>query len=179
MGSGKLGTSPYNSSRLTRTMETSSESDLPRTATESDIAAMIEIWSQANCRNSSFLKSPKEAQERFRANFKGVQEPFSFWVVASPALLAWSSLLPAFTHPLKQSSEAEISLYVAPDCSGEGIGSELMKFTLDKAHRSGIERVWGFALRENRASIRMCEKAGMTICGSSREKLILLSENSG
>jgi RimJ/RimL family protein N-acetyltransferase len=72
---------------------------------------------------------------------------------------------------------AQISLSVAPQMRGRGIGTLLLKMTLPMAAGElGVEWVRGIALSENQASRRAFEKASFTIAEQqlidSRECLV-------
>jgi L-amino acid N-acyltransferase YncA len=65
---------------------------------------------------------------------------------------------------------AEISLYVAGDCSGQGIGSRLMQAVITSSEANGTWTLYASLFPENTASVRLLEKFGFRRVGI-REKI--------
>lgn len=145
-----------------------------RTAHSNDCETVLAIWKR--CLGGEIDTS---ALSRFRKNFKLCEPPFGWWVATdmSEKVVAWVSILPAFSHPLKSETEAEVSLYVEPEHKSNGLGTQLLRFAFLEISSSGIERVWAFANSKNLASIKMCTNSGMVRCGETSKKTILLLEN--
>lgn len=113
----------------------------------------------------------------FLENIQNASPPFGFQVARSEPsadIIAWASLLPAFSHPLKRNSEAEISVYVDRSAAQNGVGARLTRSLLRSVDASTFDAIWGFALTTNNASIRMCVNAGMKVCGETTDKTILV-----
>ncbi len=60
---------------------------------------------------------------------------------------------------------AEISIYLAPERMGKGIGPIAMKYLEEAARKAGIRVLVCTLSADNRASIRLCEKAGYEQAG--------------
>ena len=65
---------------------------------------------------------------------------------------------------------AEVSVYVAADAQGQGIGSALLAALITESERNGIWTLQAGILCENAASIHLHEKAGFRIVGR-RERI--------
>jgi L-amino acid N-acyltransferase YncA len=65
---------------------------------------------------------------------------------------------------------AEVSVYVAADAQGQGIGSALLAALIAESERNGIWTLQAGILAENAASIHMHEKGGFRVVGR-REKI--------
>jgi phosphinothricin acetyltransferase len=59
---------------------------------------------------------------------------------------------------------AELSIYLKPGCTGRGIGSAALRQLEAAAKASGIRVLVGTICGENRASIRLMERAGYSRC---------------
>ena len=148
-----------------------------RPALPADFAPIYAIWLAGIAHSFAGFAHPADLREQFEHNFTGCRPPFGFWVAEEAGqVLGWCSILPAFSHPLKRNTEAEVSTYVGIDTQKHGIGTGLMQAVFTELEGTGIECVWGFAKSDNQRSIRMCEKAGMRVCGNSTTKTILVRE---
>ena len=97
-------------------------------------------------------------------------------VAETTSIIGWCSILPAFSHPFKQNSSAEVSTYIDKEMSKNGVGTHLMRFVFEELKDKEIENVFGFANPKNIKSIKMCENAGMRICGETSTRVILIRE---
>jgi L-amino acid N-acyltransferase YncA len=147
-----------------------------RLADADDFESIFEIWSDGLDYENSTLNTAL-LKETFYSNFLNRKSFFNFWVYQPDKnVTAWCSILRAFSHPLKATSEAEVSLYVEKKYRNSGIGEILMKFVFNELSKSEIKNVWGFAKKENSTSIKMCQHSGMVVCGETLTKKILIKE---
>lgn len=63
----------------------------------------------------------------------------------------------------------EISIYIAPGCTGMGTGTKALKFLEKKAKKSGIRNILGIISGDNRASIRLFKHEGYVKCATIRK----------
>lgn len=97
-------------------------------------------------------------------------------------ILGWVSLSSFYGRPAYQAT-AEVSVYVAPECQGQGIGSHLIQTMCDRCLEFGVTTLLGFVFGHNAPSLRMLEKAGFErwgylpavaeLDGQSRDLVIL------
>ncbi len=59
---------------------------------------------------------------------------------------------------------AELSIYLKPESTGKGIGIAALRHLETAAHKAGIRVLVGTICGDNRASIRLMEKAGFSKC---------------
>ena len=148
-----------------------------RLAKDEDFESIYQIWEEGVIKMNSNAVISRMSFEKFKGNFENRKDHFNFWVMEEDnKILAWCSILPAFSHPLKFTTEGEVSLYVNNEIQKKGVGTTLMIEVYNNLINTGIENIWGFAKSDNLPSIKMCEKAGMKICGHSSTKTILLKE---
>lgn len=147
-----------------------------RSAGDDDLSDILEIWKDGLEIFRSKDIDPEPLIAAFEVNFKNRKHYFNFWVACNGGVLGWCSILPAFSHPLKQKKSAEVSIYFRKEHSAKGLGRKLMKYVFSEIQESELEIVWGFAQMQNMASIKMCENAGMKICGQTSNRVILVKE---
>lgn len=73
--------------------------------------------------------------------------------------VGWMGFQPFHPRPAYYPT-AEISLYLAPEARGQGIGSRALEAAIAMAPRFGIETLIGLIFAHNLPSIRLFEKAG-------------------
>lgn len=84
-------------------------------------------------------------------------------------ILAWAALSPVSDRCV-YSGVAELSLYVASEHRGRGIGSVLIEAIIDSTEEAGIWTLQGGIFPENKASIRLARKHRFKEVGK-REKI--------
>jgi L-amino acid N-acyltransferase YncA len=84
-------------------------------------------------------------------------------------ILAWTALSPV-SNRCVYSGVAELSLYVATDHRGKGIGSVLLKAIIDSTEKAGLWTLQGGIFPENTSSLRLVKKHGFKEIGI-REKI--------
>jgi phosphinothricin N-acetyltransferase len=102
-------------------------------------------------------------------------------------ILAWDSL--SDYHPREgYRITAEISVYVAPEARGKGLGGRLVKFILESAPKFGVKNVVVLIFSSNAASLNLFAKFGFTrwgelpeVCdmGGKLESLTILGKKLG
>lgn len=84
-------------------------------------------------------------------------------------VLGWAALSRVSTRSVYQ-GVAEVSLYVAEEVRGRGIGRKLLGALVASAEENGIWTLQAAILAENAVSIRLHQQAGFRIVGK-REKI--------
>ena len=102
-------------------------------------------------------------------------------------ILAWGSF--SDYHPREgYRITAEISVYVAPEARGKGLGGRLVKFILESAPKFGIKNVVALIFSSNAASLNLFAKLGFArwgelpgVCdmGGKIESLTILGKKLG
>ena len=102
-------------------------------------------------------------------------------------ILAWGSL--SDYHPREgYRITAEISVYVAPEARGKGLGGRLVNFILESTPKFGIKNVVALIFSSNAASLNLFVKFGFTrwgelpeVCdmGGKLESLTILGKKLG
>jgi phosphinothricin acetyltransferase len=84
-------------------------------------------------------------------------------------VIAWAALSPLSKRPC-YAGVAEVSIYVAADARGRGIGKSLLEKLIEESESNGIWSLYGATFPENAASIRMQLACGFRIVGR-RERI--------
>ena len=79
-------------------------------------------------------------------------------------MLGWAALSRVSTRPC-YAGVAEVSVYVAPDATGRGIGRALLETSLARAEEAGIWTIQAGIFPENTASLALHEKCGFRAVG--------------
>jgi len=93
------------------------------------------------------------------------------WLVAvrGDAIVGWAALSAVSSRHVYR-GVAEVSVYIAENARGQGIGAALLAKLIEESERNGIWTLQAGILAENAASIRLHEKAGFRIVGR-RERI--------
>jgi phosphinothricin acetyltransferase len=83
-------------------------------------------------------------------------------------ILGWASLS-EFRERAAYRHTVENSVYVRHDSHGRGIGSALLKDSIDRARQIGHHTIIGVLDAEQTASVALHKKFGFTICGEMKE----------
>lgn len=95
---------------------------------------------------------------------------FCRFVAAEQSLvLGWVTLSPVSTRPVYK-GVAEVSLYVAQEARGKGIGKALLHHLVTASEKAGIWTLQSAIFPENKASIHLHQLAGFRVVGI-REKI--------
>jgi L-amino acid N-acyltransferase YncA len=92
-------------------------------------------------------------------------------LIASRAeeVLGWAALSRVSTREV-YSGVAEVSVYVAGSARGHGVGAALLAALIAESERNGIWTLQAGIFAENKASIRLHERAGFRVVGR-RERI--------
>ena len=100
--------------------------------------------------------------------------------LAEPRLLAklggvivgWAALSPTSARPA-YAGVAEVSLYIAEEARGRGVGKRLLDALIQESERAGLWTLQAVTLRENAGSITLHKRCGFREVGV-REKIAQL-----
>jgi RimJ/RimL family protein N-acetyltransferase len=63
--------------------------------------------------------------------------------------------------------EIEIGWHLHPDCWGRGLATDAARALLKRGFELGLAEIWAVADPENHPSVRVCEKLGMRLLGTT------------
>jgi L-amino acid N-acyltransferase YncA len=141
------------------------------------VPALHNHW---ECIKSVYLEGMATGNATFETSAPGWEQwdkshfPFArLAALMGRELAGWAALSPVSSRRV-YSGVAEVSIYIAKNQRGKGIGSRLLQTLVREAEAHGIWTLQAGILAENAASIRLHEKYGFRVVGI-RERLGKLS----
>lgn len=141
-----------------------------RPATTADLPAILAIYNEAvlnTTATADYTPSTLEARTAWYEERKQRGLPI---LVAeeSGTILGWSSLSPYHAR-IGYRFSAEVSVYVAAEARGQGIGKKLLPPLIEAGRACGLHLLIASIDSENEASIRLHAANGFTIAGAINE----------
>lgn len=139
-----------------------------RLATERDIASINEIYNQAvlaGHQTATLKPISLEMQQAWFEEHHVDQYPI-FVIEKDDQVVGWCSLSAYRKGRQALASLAEISYYFHKDYQGQGLGTKMMAFALQKAHEYGFKNLVAILFGHNKASIKLLEKFGFKEWGN-------------
>jgi len=137
-----------------------------RNMNDSDFQAVLEIYKKGiETGNATFETTLPTADHWSRSHHKFCR----LVCINEGEVVGWTALSPVSTRPC-YAGVAELSIYVRPDCTGRGIGSQLMAHLVPESERNDIWTLHSSIFPENTISHRLLLKFGFREVG--RRELI-------
>lgn len=141
-----------------------------RPMTPADAEAVLAIYQQGIDTGEATFQAQAPDWEEWDAG----HHPHSRLVfLNSEGIAGWAALAPVSSRPV-YAGVADISIYVATEAAGQGIGGQLMDAVIEAAEANGIWTIQAGIFPENTASIALHKKHGFRVVGT-RERLGLMS----
>ena len=129
-------------------------------AREEDLPRVVEIYNASIAGRRATADTEPVSVESRREWFLAHNEKRPLWVLKRDGrIIAWISLRPFYGRPA-YGATAEVSVYVAPEHQGEGIGTRLLRAVIGKCPQLGVSTLLGFVFAHNDASMKMNDKLG-------------------
>lgn len=137
-----------------------------RDAHESDMPAIVDIYnSTIPSRMVTADTSPVTVESRLAWFHDHQQATRPVWVAeVHGAVVGWLSFSSFYTRPAYNAT-AEVSIYIAEDYRGKGIGKVLLAKAIEHSPRLGITTLLGFIFAHNVPSLQLFEKFGFECWG--------------
>lgn len=135
--------------------------DILRDAQISDLPGIVAIYNAAIPGRMSTADTEAVTVESRAAWFEAHNpQTRPLWVLErNGQMIAWISLNSFYGRPA-YGATAEVSLYVAPEFHGQGIGTKLLRKMIERCPEFGVETLVGFVFAHNVASLKMNQKVG-------------------
>jgi L-amino acid N-acyltransferase YncA len=132
-----------------------------REAKESDLSSIVEIYNAAvPTRRATADLDPISVESRREWFKKHDPEQYPLWVVTVEGRVVGWLALQMFYGRAAYRKTAEVSLYIAPDYQGCGLGKLLVEYALDRCAKLDISTLICIIFAHNEPSIRLFEKFG-------------------
>ena len=115
--------------------------------------------------NATFETATPSWEEWDRAHLPGLRVV----AVDGESVLGWAALSRVSSRAC-YAGVAEVSVYVAPDAAGRGVGRTLLDALIARAEDAGIWTIQAGIFPENAASLALHEKCGFRVVGT-RERI--------
>jgi L-amino acid N-acyltransferase YncA len=137
-----------------------------RIANESDLPVIVSIYNSTVATRQSTADTAEATVESRMEWFKQHSPDKRPLMVheRDNLVVAWVSFQ-SFYGRVAYHHTAEISIYIAPECRGKGLGRILLAEALALTPRLGIKTVVGFVFSHNEQSLRLFEAFGFTEWG--------------
>ncbi|WP_144281012.1 GNAT family N-acetyltransferase [Chryseobacterium echinoideorum] len=134
--------------------------------TKDNFSEVIEIYNQGLATNIATFQNDSPQWEEWD---KGHLDFCRISIYDSDKMLGWASLTPVSSRCV-YAGVAEVSIYIAQDERGKGIGKTLLAGLIQRSEENGIWTLQSGIFAENESSIRLHEKCGFRLVGY-REKI--------
>ncbi len=132
-----------------------------RDAREDDLPRIVEIYNASIPGRLATADTVAVSVESRRAWFgEHSPERRPLWVLEHEGgVVAWISLRSFYGRPAYNAT-AEVSLYIAPEHQGRGLGTRLLRRMIECCPRLGVENLVGFVFAHNAPSMAMNARLG-------------------
>jgi len=137
-----------------------------REMVSSDSEKVLEIYKMGIESRMATFETKVPLWEEFSVNHLSHSR---FVIEKNNEIAGWAALSPVSKREAYR-GVAEVSIYIHPDHTGEGLGSMLMEKVIENSESNGIWTLFSSLFPENKASVRLHGKSGFRIIGT-REKI--------
>jgi L-amino acid N-acyltransferase YncA len=136
-----------------------------RTALEADAARIAEIYNQGIAgRGATFETVPRTAQDILDTLRAGADR-FPFLVAeADGRVIGWASVS-SYRSRACYRGIGEFSIYIADECRGQGVGTQLLPALIEAAEAAGFWKLLSRVFTFNTGSRRLCAACGFREVG--------------
>jgi len=141
-----------------------------RPATTADLPAILAIYNEAVLNTTATADyEPSTLEARTLWYTERMQKGFPVFVAEERGeILGWSSLSPYHTR-IGYRFSAEVSVYVAAERRGQGVGKQLLPPLIEAGRARGLHLLIASIDSENEASIRLHANNGFKTIGALSE----------
>ena len=142
-----------------------------RKAVWDDIKSLQEIYNEAIVNTvATFDTEIKDYQDRVAWFNDHEQKPYVIFVEEIDGRIAGYASLSRYRDRKAFDRTVEISVYIAPDYRGQGIGKKLVQHTINYGKKQEeIKVIISLITGSNAASIHLHEQAGFIRCGEMKQ----------
>ena len=142
-----------------------------RLAVEADLPAIVDIYNASIPSRLATADLEPITVESRRNWFRSHGDRYPVWVMVdddrsnqtnqqnNQQILGWLSLQMFYGRPAYHKT-AEVSIYIAPEQQGRGIGKKLLEYAIARCPKLAIAKLVGFVFAHNQASCRLFNSFG-------------------
>ena len=140
-----------------------------RRATSEDLRAITEIYNEAILRTVATFDTEPRTMEEQKTWFMNHGPKNPILVVEQDGLVVGWASLSRWSERCAYSDTAEVSLYVAEEHQGRGIGRKLLEAIIQEGQTVGLHTVIARIAEANETSIRLHKSIGFEHIGTMKE----------
>jgi phosphinothricin acetyltransferase len=142
---------------------------LIRPATLQDQPGILEIYNESVLNSTATFDTDPRTPEKQLEWFNRHKANHPVLVAEENGRIAgWASLSP-WSDRCAYDSTVEVSVYLAPEQRGKGLGFQLLQQVTEAGRKAGNHTILSRISSDNLASIRIHEKAGYSTVGTMKE----------
>jgi phosphinothricin acetyltransferase len=142
---------------------------LIRPATLQDQPGILEIYNESVLNSTATFDTDPRTPEKQLEWFNRHKANHPILVAEENGRIAgWASLSP-WSDRCAYDSTVEVSVYLAPEQRGKGLGFQLLQQVTEAGRKAGNHTILSRISSDNLASIRIHEKAGYSTVGTMKE----------
>ena len=133
-----------------------------RDAVQSDLARIVEIYnSTVASRVVTADTEPVSVASKQKWFDEHTPDKRPLWVIEGDnnEIIAWVSFQSFYGRPAYNAT-VEVSIYLAPEHRGKGLGKQLLQYSIEKAPNYGIKTLLGFIFSHNEPSLKLFKHFG-------------------
>ena len=141
-----------------------------RPLTAADHGAAADVYNHyVATTTATFQTEPVSPAEWAADSTGGDPDRHGAWAVEDSGAFAGYVLVQPFKSRCAYRDTAEVTVYLAPDRTGRGLGAAALAHAEEHARQAGLHALLAVVCAENAASLRAFERAGYERCGLLRE----------
>jgi len=136
-----------------------------RNATQNDLAAIVEIYnSTVPSRMVTADTEPVSVTDRQKWFDEHNSTNRPLWVVENNngKTVGWVSFQSFYGRPAYNAT-VELSIYLATNERGKGLGKEILRYCIEKAPSFGVKTILGYIFSHNEPSLKLFAHAGFEV----------------
>jgi RimJ/RimL family protein N-acetyltransferase len=111
-------------------------------------------------------RAEAEPEILWTLDYRAADPRFGWWAIVERAVgVPVGTVL--FKPVVEGAAEIEIGWHLHPDSWGRGLATEAARAVLARGFGLGLAEIWALTQPDNRRSVRVCEKLGMRLLGTT------------
>lgn len=141
-----------------------------RPLTPSDHAAAADVYNHyVAASTATFQTEPVTPEEWAAESVAGDPDRHGAWAIEDGGSFSGYVVVTPFKARCAYRDSAEVTVYLAPEFAGRGLGREALAHVDDHAAKAGLHALLAVVCAENAASLAAFERAGYERAGLLRE----------
>ncbi|UCD37067.1 MAG: N-acetyltransferase [Fidelibacterota bacterium] len=138
-------------------------------ATRKDLESITAIYNQAILNTTATFDTQEKSEEEQEIWYDQHGDSYPLLVARlNGAIVGWAALSP-WSDRCAYETTAEVSVYVADEHRGQGVGIQLLQALLEAGTKSGLHLAVARIVEGNPASLRLHKKVGFRTVGTLKE----------